>query len=64
MASHLAMFVLCWIVFAPARKPYPGFANFIDEWSQCDFCFTNFGVFGVFGVKYHNEKSHFQTKIY
>ena len=21
-----------------------GFANFIDEWSQCDFCFTNFGV--------------------
>ena len=23
---------------------WPGFANFIDEWSQCDFCFTNFGV--------------------
>ena len=45
MASHLAMFVLCRIVFAPARKPYPGFANFIDKWSQCDFCFTNFGVF-------------------
>ena len=21
-----------------------GLANFIDEWSQCDFCFTNFGV--------------------
>ena len=21
-----------------------GFANFIDEWSQCDFCFTSFGV--------------------
>ena len=21
-----------------------GFANFIDEWSQCDFSFTNFGV--------------------
>ena len=21
-----------------------GFANFIDEWSWCDFCFTNFGV--------------------
>ena len=21
-----------------------GFANFIDEWSQCDFCVTNFGV--------------------
>ena len=20
------------------------FANFIDEWSHCDFCFTNFGV--------------------
>ena len=20
-----------------------GFANFIDEWSQCDFRFTNFG---------------------
>ena len=23
---------------------YSGFANFIDEWSHCDFCFTNFGV--------------------
>ena len=23
---------------------HTGFANFIDEWSQCDFCFTNFGV--------------------
>ena len=22
----------------------PGFANFIDEWSQCDFYFTNLGV--------------------
>ena len=22
----------------------PGFANLIDEWSHCDFCFTNFGV--------------------
>ena len=32
-----------------------GFANFIDEWSQRDFCFTNFGV------KHHNEKSNFQT---
>ena len=21
-----------------------GSENFIDEWSQCDFCFTNFGV--------------------
>ena len=21
-----------------------GFANFIDEWSQSDFCFTNFGI--------------------
>ena len=21
-----------------------GFANFINEWSQCDFCFTNLGV--------------------
>ena len=21
-----------------------GFANFIDEWSQCHFCLTNFGV--------------------
>ena len=25
-------------------KILAGFANFIDEWSQCDFCFTNFGV--------------------
>ena len=23
---------------------FTGFANFIDEWSRCDFCFTNFGV--------------------
>ena len=23
---------------------FSGFANFIDEWSQCDFYFTNFGV--------------------
>ena len=21
-----------------------GFANFIDKWSHCDFCFSNFGV--------------------
>ena len=21
-----------------------GFANSVDEWSHCDFCFTNFGV--------------------
>ena len=25
-------------------KGNAGLANFIDEWSQCDFCFTNFGV--------------------
>ena len=25
-------------------KGQPGFANFVDEWSHCDFCFTNFGV--------------------
>ena len=25
-------------------KQITGFANFIDEWSRCDFCFTNFGV--------------------
>ena len=24
--------------------PPTGFANFIDEWSQCDFCFPNVGV--------------------
>ena len=40
-----------------------GFANFIDEWSHCDSCFTNFGVI----LEYlessitDNEKSHFQT---
>ena len=27
-----------------SMKLKTGFANFIDEWSQCDFCFTNFGV--------------------
>ena len=27
------------------RERFPtGFANVIDEWSQCDFCFTYFGV--------------------
>ena len=26
------------------RNRKPRFANFIDEWSHCDFCFTNFGV--------------------
>ena len=25
-------------------KTYTGFANFIDEWSQHDFCFSNSGV--------------------
>ena len=25
-------------------KTTTGFANFIDEWSQSDFFFTNFGV--------------------
>ena len=25
-------------------RAFAGFANFIDEWSHCDFCFTNFGV--------------------
>ena len=29
-------------VHEPASEA--GFANFIDEWSHCDFCFTNFGV--------------------
>ena len=36
--------------FYPIPPPPQGFANFIDEWSHCDFCFTNFGV--NFGVKY------------
>ena len=30
-----------WLEFEPGRT---GFANFIDEWSQCDFYFTNLGV--------------------
>ena len=30
--------------FYPHPSPPPGFANFIDEWSHCDFCFTSFGV--------------------
>ena len=33
---HTVLYVL--------RTYNTGFANFIDEWSQCDFCFTNFGV--------------------
>ena len=31
---------LHWLIVKEAS----GFANFIDEWSQFDFCFTNFGV--------------------
>ena len=42
----------------PVSIANTGLANFIDEWSQCDFCFTNFEV------KYHNEKGHFQTFQY
>ena len=43
-----------------------GFANFIDEWSHCEFCFTNFGVIleyleSIASINYDNEKSHFQT---
>ena len=38
------------IILLPHPPPPQGFANFIDEWSHCDFCFTNFGV--NFGVKY------------
>ena len=30
--------------FPKLKLDYPGFANFIDAWSQCDFGFTNFTV--------------------
>ena len=53
---HTVLYVL--------RTYNTGFANFIDEWSQCDFCFTNFGVILEFGVKYHNEKRRFQSFQY
>ena len=33
-----------WLFTHTLKINLPGFANFIDEWSQCDFCFTNFGV--------------------
>ena len=33
-----------WLFTHTLKINVPGFANFIDEWSQCDFCFTNFGV--------------------
>ena len=39
-----------------------GFANFIDEWSQCDFCFTNFGVILEYlESSITTKKSHFQS---
>ena len=31
-------------LFSSPEDELTRFANFIDEWSQCDFCFTNFGV--------------------
>ena len=38
-------FLIFYILLQTFKPQYsPGFANFIDEWSQCDFCFTNFGV--------------------
>ena len=41
---------------------FSGFANFIDEWSQCDFCFTNFGVILEYlESSITTKKSHFQT---
>ena len=42
-----------WDSWGQHRNLDSRFANFIDEWSQCDFCLTNFGV------KYQNEKSSF-----
>ena len=39
-----------------------GFANFIGEWSQCDFCFTNFGVILEYlESSITTKKTHFQT---
>ena len=35
---------VCQTIWTSKNLQYSGFANFIDEWSQCDFCFTNFGV--------------------
>ena len=32
------------IIYTYVEVNVPGFANFIDELSQCDFCLTNFGV--------------------
>ena len=38
-----------------------GFANFIDEWSQCYFCFTNFGVIlGYFESRITTKKAIFR----
>ena len=40
----LSLFSLRIILLPPSLPPPPGFANFIDEWSHSDFCFTSFGV--------------------
>ena len=38
------LFILMLYLILSLGNEHAGFANFIDEWSQCDFCFTNFGV--------------------
>ena len=44
------------------REHWTRFANFIDEWSQCDFCFANFGVILEYlESSITTKKSHFQT---
>ena len=39
-----AKFDFFFLELSEALSNWAGFANFIDEWSQSDFCFTNFGV--------------------
>ena len=42
--EQLSGLSLCPLQRAKLNVIITGFANFIDEWSHCDFCFTNFGV--------------------
>ena len=43
-SRHYHFLIDCFSKALSSEYNNTGFANFIDEWSHCDFCFTNFGV--------------------
>ena len=55
-------FLMMFIRVKAVLSNWAGFANFIDEWSQYDFCFTNFGVILEYlELSITTKKSQFQT---